>query len=140
MKYSLTIKLFNNSFGYIALTSVLIIMSVVVLTIMTVTFLSIGEGQIGLSLFKGEGTLDFVEGCADDALLKARSNLSFGDPPGSIVTVSIPEGVCETVVISKSGSLWTMEVTNAASAYKRKVRVIFNRNATGLSLVSWKED
>jgi hypothetical protein len=105
----------------------------------SVTYASIGEAQSGLTLFKGEENLHFVEGCAEDALLKARSSSTFGDPAGTPVTITRPEGTCSVTVNSKVGTTWTMDVTSSTTTYKKTIRIIFNRNTTGISLTSWKE-
>jgi hypothetical protein len=125
--------------GFIALTTVLLLLAVTVGIAVSVTYSSIGEAQSGLTLFKGEDNLHFIEGCAEDALLKARSSSTFGDPVGTPVSITRPEGTCSVTVNSKTGVTWTMDVTSSTTTYKRTVRVIFDRNATGLSLTSWKE-
>lgn len=125
--------------GYIATLTVLIIMAVVLATATTVTFLSIGEAQSGFALFKGENTLSFVEGCVEDALLKARSSSTFGDPVGTPVSIDRPEGTCSVTINSKQGSTWTMTVTTQATDYKRSTEVVFERIPSGITITSWKE-
>ncbi len=119
--------------GYIALSTVLIISVVVIALSTTVSLLSIGEAQSSFAQLKGEDTLDFVEGCAEDALLKARVNAAYTGG-----TITRPEGTC-SVSISKAGSQWTIDVTTTATAYIRTIRVVCNRTGTGLTLISWKE-
>ena len=123
--------------GYVAISIILILTAVVLGIIVTVAQLGIGEGQVSLALSKGEDTLHFVEGCTEDALLKIRSNPSLsgtftiGRPPG--------EGTCSVTVVSKLVDTWTVDVTTQATAYKRTVRVVFDRLSTGITLTSWKE-
>ena len=119
--------------GYIATITVLIIMAVVLATVSTVTFLSIGEAQSGFSLFKGEDTLSFVEGCSEDALLKSRGDLNYSGG-----TIDRPEGTC-SVTISKVSVPWTMTVTTLDAKYKRTVEIKYTRSPTGITLTSWKE-
>ena len=125
--------------GFIALTTVLLLLAVTVGISISVTYSSIGEAQSGLTLFKGEDNLHFIEGWAEDALLKARSNATFGEPLNTPVTITRPEGTCSVTVTSKVGVVWTMNVTTLATIYKRTVQIIFNRNTTGITLTSWKE-
>ena len=131
--------------GYIATVAVFIIMAVVIATATTVTYLSIGEAQSGFSLFKGEGTLTFVEGCVEDAMLKARASSTFGDPVGTPLTITRPEGSCTIKVVSKVGAptvTWTTRATTTgAPAYKRVIEVVFARASTGITtpITSWKE-
>lgn len=120
--------------GYIATLTVLIVMAVVLTTATTITYLSIGEAQSGFALFKGEDTLTFVEGCTEDALLKASNNLIYNGG-----TITRPEGTCIIVVDSKVGDTWTMTITTTATTYKRNIQIVFDRLSTGISLTSWKE-
>lgn len=134
----------TESKGFIAITSVLVISAVVMAISITVSLLGIGEGQTSLALTKGEDNLTQVEGCIEDALLKARSSSTFGDPVGTPVSIArpSPEPSCSVTVVSKTGSgtvTWDMNVTVSTTAYKRTVNVDFTRSSTGLSLITWKE-
>ena len=129
--------------GYIALLTVLIVMAVVTATASTVALLSIGEGQSGFALFKGEDTLSFVEGCTEDAMLKARADPNFG-PVGSEVTIGHEGLSCKIKVISKTGSgtvTWVMRIQTdtTVTKYNRIIEVVFDRSSTGITLTSWKE-
>lgn len=121
--------------GYIALFTVIIIMAVVLTTTATITFLSIGEAQSSYALYKGEGTLAFVEGCGEDAIWKSRgdSNYNGGMP------INYPEGTCVVSPITKNGNRWTVQVNNQGGNYTRKIEVVFDRLSTGISIISWKE-
>lgn len=130
--------------GYIATLTVLIIMAVVIATAATVTYLSIGEAQSGFALFKGEDTLTFVEGCVEDAMLKARADATYGDPPLSEKTITRPEGSCKIKVISKGAIppfTWDMkaQTDTTVTKYNRIIEVFFNRTPTVVTLTSWKE-
>ena len=111
-------------------------MAVVMATASTVAFLSIGEAQSGFSLFKGEDTLTFVEGCVEDVLLKVRSDPSYN---GTAITHN---GETCTITYNPGGSgptNWDLTISpSATSAYQRKIRVIFTRDSK-LNLTSWKE-
>ena len=122
--------------GFIALTSVLVISAVVVVAAVGITYLSIGEAQSGLALFKGEDNLNFVEGCVEDVMLKIRSNSAY-----SGTTITRPEGTC-TITYNVGGSgptNWDLTVSSSTTKYQRKIQVVFVRNSTGISLTSWKE-
>ncbi len=130
--------------GYVAISILLMLTAVLLGIIVTVAHLGIGEGQSSLALSKGEDALNSAEGCMEDALLKARSSSTFGDPVGTPVTITrpSPESSCSITVVSKVGSnpvVWTMNATTATTAYKRTIQVVFNRSATGITLTSWKE-
>lgn|SRR3989338_6491072 len=119
--------------GFIAISSLLIISFVVLAISVSATTLAIGELQSAFSLTQGEDVLGFVEGCAEDALWKSRADNNYNGG-----TITRPEGTC-SISISKNGVTWTMDVTTTATIFKRTVRVIFDRNPTGITLISWKE-
>lgn len=123
--------------GYIALTTVLIIMAVVLSTVATVTLLSIGEAQSGLALFKGEDNLNFVEGCVEDVMLKIRSDSLYNTKPNSSI-LSRPEGTC-TIAYNATNPNWDITVSSQDATYQRKIQVLFTRNPTGITLTSWQE-
>lgn len=121
--------------GFIAITTILIISVVVLGIATTVALSSIGEGQASFALTKGEDALHFVEGCAEDALLKIRSNASYANPGPALITH--PEGTCSVSVVSGSPNIAT--VTTQDTKYKRTIVIKYTRTATAVTITSWKE-
>ncbi|OGE17572.1 hypothetical protein A3F00_05425 [Candidatus Daviesbacteria bacterium RIFCSPHIGHO2_12_FULL_37_11] len=119
--------------GFIAISTVLILVSVVVAIGTTVTLLSIDEARSGLILFQGEDNLDFVEGCVDDVMLKIRSNPTF-----SGTSITRPEGTC-SISYTATDPNWDITVTSLSVSVQRKIQVKFTRNPAGITLTSWKE-
>lgn len=119
--------------GYVAILTVLILMAIIITAATTVTLLSIGEAQSALALYKGEDTLAFVQGCTEDALLKARASAAYTGGP-----IFRPEGTC-SVTITKAGTIWTLTVSTTNTLYVRTIQVIINKLPTGITLTSWKE-
>ncbi len=122
----------NSKNGYIALVTVLIVSAVALATSVSVGLLAIGEAQSSVALSEGDETLSFVEGCMEDALLKARASDSYAG--GSITR---PEGTC-TITASKVGSAWTITATTTATQYKRTIQVKATKT-TFMSIDSWRE-
>jgi hypothetical protein len=122
----------NSKSGYIALVTVLIVSAVALATSVSIGLLAIGEAQSSVALSKGDDTLSFVEGCMEDALLKARASDSYVG--GSITR---PEGTC-TITVSKVGSAWTITATTTATQYKRTIQVKATKS-TFMSIDSWRE-
>lgn len=118
--------------GFIAITSVLVISAVVLSIVASVIYLSIGQGQSALALSKGEDAMAFVDGCAEDALLKLRASASYAG--GNITR---PEGTC-SVSVSSVGSTYTLTVATSATLYKRTVQVVAVRGSN-ITITSWKE-
>lgn len=122
----------SSSGGYVAISVVLILTAVVLGIMITVAQLGVGEGQVSLALSKGEDTLNFTEGCMEDALLKIRSNASYAGG-----TITRPEGTC-SITVSQAGSTYTVTATTTATTYKRTIQAVAIRS-TSMSLTSWKE-
>ena len=122
-----------NHKGYIALSTVLIICAVAIAITLTVTFLAIGELQSTFALNQGEMTLNLIEGCTEDALLKARASNRYTGG-----TINHPEGSC-TVTILKSGTVWTMTASNVNGQFKRTIQTVFEKTDRKINLLSWKE-
>ena len=127
--------------GFVAVSVVLILVSVVLAISVTVALLSIGEAQSGLVLYQGEDNLNYAEGCVEDVMLKIRSDPTYSgtgfthpDSSGNTATCSItynPGGGGPTN--------WDITLNSQTSSLQRKIRVIFTRNPTGIILTSWKE-
>ncbi len=122
----------NQPSGFIALVTVLIISAVALSTASTVSLLAIGEAQTSLAMNKGEENLQLVEGCAEDALLKAWASNSYNG--GNITR---PEGTC-IITVAKAGNNWTITATTTATSFNRTVQVAFNRT-NGIVMNSWNE-
>lgn len=122
--------------GVVALSIVLVLAAVLAAVSITVALLSVGEGQSGLALTNGESTLAFVEGCTEDALLKARASASY---TGGNITR--PEGTC-SVSVSKVGSVWTLTVGTTATSYIRTVVAKVTQSGYGVVINAdgWKEN
>ena len=126
----------NNSKGYIAISSVVIVLAVILSITITMSYSSIGEAQSGLALFQGEENMYHAESCAEDVMLKIRLN------PVAVASFTRPEGTC-SIAYTLSGPVnWDMTVTfvsATSTTISRSIRVIFSRNATGLTMTTWNE-
>jgi hypothetical protein len=122
----------KNKNGYIALSSVLVIMAVVLIIGSSVSFLSINEMQSALSSKKSEESLHLVEGCAEDALLRLNKNNSIP------LTIIIPEGSCSVTIDSHIGNNWTFTVSSTIINYKKNIQISAVRDST-VTITSWIE-
>lgn len=119
--------------GFVAITTVLVLLVVVVAVATTAALLSIGEAQSSLALYKGEDKLHLVEGCGEDLLSRIRTDQNFSQN-----TITLPEGSC-SIEYTSSDPNWDVTVSSVDPDYKRQVRLVFTRAASGLSLTSWQE-
>lgn len=118
--------------GYIALMTVIIISAVALALATTVALLALGEAESSFALSQGEGTLQFVDGCMEDALQNIWNNASY---TGGNITR--PEGTC-VITVSQAGSTYTVTATNSSTQYQRTEQAVVNRGTT-LTIQSWKE-
>lgn len=119
--------------GFIAITSVIIIASVVLAISLSATYLSIGEGQSALSLTKGEQTLNQVESCVEEALFKIRQSPTYAGG-----TLNYPDGFSCSINVVNVANNYTVTVTNLNSDYTRSIEAVVNRTGQ-LTITSWKE-
>lgn len=117
--------------GYVAFASVLVICAVILVIGISVSLLSISEGQMSLAEKKKEETIDFVEACVEDALLRFNENNTI---PSQI---PLPQGTCDVTIDSQNGT-WTFTVSGAFEKYQKKIQVTAERGTT-VNVTSWKE-
>jgi len=129
----MNIQTHHSEKGVVAILVVLMIAAAGILLATTMSFWGIGGAQSSVSLTQGEQTLDFVEGCAEDAMLNVWTNASYAG--GNITR---PEGTC-TVAVSTSTNIYTLTVGTTATGYARKITVVVTRGPANLVLSSWQE-
>lgn len=123
----------NNNGGYVLMLAVLMIATAGLFIAITASLVGLGEAKSALSLTNGETNLDFVEGCAEDALVKA-----WASPIYAGGNITRPEGTC-TVTVAKASPQWTVTVSTTATDYVRTIQIVFNRYSNSIGMVSWKE-
>lgn len=123
----------NKNGGYVLMLAVLMIATAGLFIAITASLVGLGEAKSALSLTNGEVNLDFVEGCAEDALIKAWSSSVYAG--GNITR---PAGTC-TVSVAKASPQWTVTISTTATDYVRTIQIVFNRYPNSIAIVSWKE-
>lgn len=119
-----------QSKGFVVISTVLVLLAVALSLGTTVTLLSIGDAQTSYSLSEGASSRLLLDGCVEDMLLFARASASYAGG-----TITRPEGSCD-VALAKAGSRWTAMVQTRGE-YVHTADVIFDRNSSGIKLVSW---
>ena len=121
----------SNS-GYIALSSILVISAVVLVIGISTSLLSVNDLLSSASGKKGDETVDFVEACIEDALLRLNEDNSI---PGNI---TLPQGTCSVTINSQVGNNWDFTVAATLNDYTRSVRLQVTRDTT-VVVTSWQE-
>jgi hypothetical protein len=128
-------KMFNYLHrGYIALTAVLVVTVLVLVIGVTTSILSVGDIQSSYSSYKNEDVLSFVEGCAEDALMRLNKN---GSLPGSVTLPLL--GTCTVTLNSQIGATWNFSVSGTLDNYTKKITVEAQKSGS-ISITSWKEE
>lgn len=140
-KIHIKTKIFNFLFlifnirpqgGYVALSSILVIAAVVLTIGISVSLLAVSESQMSLAEKKKEETIDFVEGCVEEALLRLNKD-------GAIPTqILLPQGACDVIINSQSGNDWTFTTSGSVDNYKKSIQVSATRD-TEVGISSWAE-
>ncbi|RLF26915.1 MAG: hypothetical protein DRN14_06105 [Thermoplasmata archaeon] len=121
-----------NRDGYIALSTVLVILSVIVVVGISVSMTAVSELQTSFGSKQSVESLDIVEACVEDALLSINENDSVSD------MITLPEGTCTVTTNSQSGNNWDITVSSTNNDYTRSIRVKAVRGV-GVSIISWSE-
>ncbi len=125
-------NLYQNYGGYIALSTVLIVLALVLLIGVSTSLLSINDLLSSQSGKMSNGALNLAESCAENALLVLNEENTL---PSSI---TLPQGFCSVTINSQTGSLWDFTVVSVADGYQKYIRINANRGAT-VTINSWTE-
>ena len=121
----------SNYSGYAALVTVLVVMSIIVIVTISVSLLSISEGQLAISDYKSSLTSGVADSCVSEALLRLNED---GNIPSSI---TLPEGVCDVTINSNNGTTWDFTVSSSNNGHKTKINVIATRGNT-VTIDKWQ--
>lgn len=118
--------------GYIAISSVLVILAIILLITLSVSLLAVDGAQISLQSTLREDSNRLVEGCVQEVLL--RLNIDDALP----TSVSLPEITCSVTENSHVGNDWNFTVSGSSGSYSNSVTVAATRDTT-VTVTSWQE-
>lgn len=105
-------ELFNNKKGAVALISVIIITSVLILTGITVINYSINSSKIGYSNNDGEIAFLYANSCIEEVMYRLKGTPTYTTAG---VTLTLANGSCTFVVTNSSPT--TMKLVTATGVY-----------------------
>ena|SRR3990167_2629670 len=108
--------------GYVALTTVLVLMVVIVAVSFTVVTSSVTELQTSWSDVGSALALEKAESCAEEALLKLNDTAEIPE------TINFPSYSCPISVISHIDNDWDFTVTAVYSTYTSVIRINATRS------------
>ena len=120
--------------GYIALSTVLITLALVLLIGLSSSLLSINDLQSSQSGKISNVTVDMVESCVEDVLLRLNDI-------GSVTagSMSLPLGDCSVTINSQADDIWDFTVSTTLDAYTKSVRVNVTKGET-VTVDSWMDE
>jgi hypothetical protein len=120
--------------GYIAITTVLIVLAVTIGITSALFFLSSGNIKIAESLRQGERALFRSDGCLEEGLLRLKA-----DPLYAGGVVSFPDGTCH-ISIEKQAEIYVFQVIFSNNdPYWRSIEARAQITDGVVQLTSWSE-
>lgn len=110
--------------GYIAISSVIVILAVFLIIGTSLSLLAISGAQLALTNHQQQTALNLANACIEDELMTLNK---FNTVSASAV---LPEGSCQAVVNSQTGNYWTFTVLATVSGYTKQVQVQASRSGT----------
>lgn len=131
----MAMKLYKRkSGGYIALSSVLITLALVLLIGVSTSLLSINDLLSSYSSKKSSQTTDLVDACVEDVLMKLNKNNSVTQGAYTLLG-----GTCNVTINSQLGNDWVIAVDANKESYYKKVIVTVNRGTT-VTISGWLDN
>jgi len=121
--------------GYIAIISVLIILSVVLVVALGAGFMSIGEADMGLKIDQDSESYYLASACAEEALQRIHDSISF---QGS-GNLSFSNGSCSYTVILGSGESRTINASGALNNIIRRIKITISQITPAINISLWQE-
>ncbi len=123
----------NLQSGYIALSSVLVTLALVILIGVSASLLSVNDLLSSISSKKSNEVVDLTEACVEDALLKLNEENTIGS------SITLPQGTCSVTINSHIGNNWEFTVSTNKNSYYKSVRIVAGRGSS-VTIVSWMDN
>lgn len=126
-----------NQSGFIALISILIIGAVILTISIGLSLRSIGETNMALNEELSNRAAALSNACAEDALLKLKTNLSYAGGE----TIAVQSGLdCQILAVLGSGNTnRAIQTQSTVSGYTAKSQVIVSQVRPVTIISSWEK-
>ncbi len=122
----------QNSDGFIALITILIILGAVLLISLGISQRSFGEIQMSLQKSQSSQAFYLANLCAEDALMKLKEDSNYlGNE-----TITIGEESCQILPIEGQ---WTVKVSANFQNQIRKIKIVISQVNPKMIIGSWQE-
>jgi len=117
--------------GFIALSSMLVILVVIVVIGTSVSLLSVSNIQLSLSHAQSIESLVLVESCVEEALLQLNETDNIP------TTITLPEITCSVTINSHSGIDWDFTVSGQSNTHEATINITATRGST-IEITNWE--
>lgn len=121
--------------GYIALTSIIIIMAVIALIAISAGLLAISESNMGLTKDLSAKAYYLADACIEEALQEINDSIPFIGTGG----LTIGSGSCSFTVTSTGGQTRLIDASGTVGSITRKVEVEIDAITPNINITMWQE-
>lgn len=126
----------QNTHGFMAITSLLIISAVTMSIAISMSIIGISQAQNSLTFKKGQETLTIAKGCLENTLQILKTDPSY---PGG--TLNIDAASCN-ITVTSTGANKAIEITAILSGppdFTKKISATARTTGTSINLINWQE-
>ena len=121
--------------GFVAITTILIILVVILLVGLGVSTLGISEMKMALQKTQSSQSYFLANLCAENALLELKRDEDYaGD-----ATTTIENGNCQILPIERTGGEWTIKAVGIFHNQTKKLKIIVSQVNPSITISSWEE-
>lgn len=125
----------EQSKGFIALISVLVVGAIVIAIALSLLLLGIGNSRTSFAIEQSYQAKSLANACVEEALQKIRDSTPFTGGGN----LAFGRGACAYTVTSQGAQNRTIIASGAVGTIIRKVKVIINKINPDIIVVSWQE-
>ena len=118
--------------GFIAITSILIISILVFFIGTSLSLLSVAQTQTALGSNQSLVTLNLVEACIEEALLRINEDDALD------TSIALPEGTCSVTINSHVGNDWVFTTSYTSQVNTHTIEVSATRDQS-VTITNWQE-
>jgi len=119
--------------GMVALLTVIIVSAAALLMAFSASMLGLGEMDMGYTSQKGQESLSFVNGCAEESLRQLQLDANWGGG-----TLNLMGGSCIIGVLT-NGNNRVLTVSGTIDNFTKKLQILASVNNGMVSTTSWQE-
>jgi hypothetical protein len=121
--------------GYIALISVIIIGAILLMVVLSTSYIGVTEGMNSLLASNSAEARSLASACAEDALMNLKNDQNYSGNQ----TITLDNGQCQILAIIVNGGARTIETTGIVNHITKKLKITASQIAPSIIISSWQE-